>query len=59
MKELDDKKELVSEYVIELNKLNNEHEKERQEIAKELNDKGILLNKSNRLNNEHEQKYKY
>ena len=45
MKELDNKKELFIKYVIELNKLNSENEKEKQEIAKELNDKGILLNK--------------
>ena len=47
---------MISEYVIELNKLNYEHKKEKQEIAKELNDKGISLNKLNTLNNEHEQK---
>ena len=36
--------------------MNYEHEKEKQEIVKELNNKGISLNKLNTLNNEHEQK---
>ena len=58
IKELDNKEELINEYESELNKLNNEHKQKVQEIAKELDDKGILINKLNTLNNEYEQKIK-
>ena len=37
IKELDNKKELISEYEVELNKLNNEPNQKVQEIVKELN----------------------
>ena len=45
IKELHDKKELINEYKVELNKLNYEHNQKVQEIVKELNDKGISFNK--------------
>ena len=56
MKELDNKKELINEYEVDLNKLNYEHNQKVQEIVKELNDKGISINKLNALNNEYEQR---
>ena len=49
IKELDNQKKLVSEYVTELNELNSEHEQKIHEMAKELNYKGISLNKLNIL----------
>ena len=56
IKELDNKKELINEYKSELNELNYKHNQKVQEILKELNDKGISINKLNTLNNEYEQK---
>ena len=56
LKGLDDKKELINEYKVELNKLSYEHNQNVQEIVKELNDKGILFNKLNTLNNEYKLK---
>ena len=56
LKELDNKIELINKYEVELNKLNYEHKPKVQEIVKELDDKGILINKLKTLNNEYEQK---
>ena len=55
IKKLDNKEELINEYELELNKLNHEHKQKVQEIVKELDDKGISINKLNTLNNEYEQ----
>ena len=55
IKELDNKEKLINEYESELNKLNYEHNKKVQEIVKELNDKGISINKLNTLNKEYRQ----
>ena len=46
---------MIDEYKNELYKLINEHEKEKQKILEELNNKGISLDKLNKLNNEYEQ----
>ena len=53
---MDDKGKLINEYESELDKLNYEYDKKVKEIVKELNDKGISLNKLNTLNNEYEQR---
>ena len=58
IKESDNKEKLIDEYKNELYKLNYKHEKEKQEILEELNNKGISINKLNELNNEYEQKVK-
>ena len=55
IKELGNKEKLINEYESELNKLNYEHNKKVQEIVKELNDKGISINKLNTLNKEYRQ----
>ena len=46
---------MIDEYKNELYKLINEHEKEKQKILEELNNKGISLDKLNKLNNEYKQ----
>ena len=56
IKELDNKKKLINEYASEFDKLNYKHNQKVQKIAKEFNDKDILINKLNKLKNEHEQK---
>ena len=48
----------MNEYVIELNKLNYEHEQKMQKIGEELNDKSISINELNKLNNKYEKNYK-
>ena len=55
IKEFDNKEKLINEYELELDKLNYEHNQKVQEMTKELNDKGIPLDKLNKLNNEYEQ----
>ena len=45
IKELDNKEKLINEYESELNKINYEHKQKVQEMTKELNDKGISLDK--------------
>ena len=55
IKELDNKEKLINEYESELNKINYEHKQKVQEMIKELNDKGISLDKLNKLNSEYEQ----
>ena len=55
IKELDNKEKLINEYELELNKINHEHKQKVQEMIKELNNKGISLDKLNKLNNEYEQ----
>ena len=49
IKELDNKEKLINEYESELNKINHEHKQKVQEMTKELNDKGISLDKLNTL----------
>ena len=56
IKELDNAKKLINEYESELDKLNNEHNQKVQEMTKQLNDKGISIDKLNKINNEYEQK---
>ena len=46
----------MNEYEEELNILNYEQKQKVQEIVKELDDKGVSINKLNTLNNEYEQK---
>ena len=46
----------MNEYENELDTLNREYEQKIQEIAKELNNKGISIDRLNKLNNEYEQK---
>ena len=55
IKELDNKEKLINEYEPELNKIIHEHKQKVQETVKELDDKGISINKLNTLNNEYEQ----
>ena len=55
IKELDNKGKLINEYESELNKINYEHKEKVQEIVKELDEKGISINKLNTLNNKYEQ----
>ena len=56
IKELDNKKELINKYKSELDRLNYEHNQKVQKILKELNDKGISINKLNTLNNEYKER---
>ena len=56
IKGLDNKENLINEYESELDKLNYEHKQKVQEMIKELNDKGISIDKLNKINNEYEQK---
>ena len=51
IKELDYEKKLINEYESKLDKLNYKHNQKTQKVAKDLNDKGILINKLNKLNN--------
>ena len=55
IKELDNKEKLINEYESKLNKINYEHKQKVQETIKELNDKGISLDKLSKLNNEYKQ----
>ena len=55
IKELDNKEKLINEYELELNKINYEYMQKVQEMTKELNDKGISLDKLDKLNNEYKQ----
>ena len=55
IKELNNKEKLINEYESELDKINHEHKQKVQEIVKELDDKGISINKLNTLNNKYEQ----
>ena len=48
----------INEYEKELNILNNIHKREKQEILKELDNKGISIDGLNTLNNKHEQRIK-
>ena len=56
MKELEEKNTSINEYEKELNVLNNIHKTEKQEILKELDNKGISIDRLNTLNNKHEQR---
>ena len=56
IKELGSKKELINKYKSELDRLNYEHNQKVQKILKELNDKGISINKLNTLNNEYKER---
>ena len=56
MKELEEKNTSINEYEKELNILNNIHKTEKQEILKELDNKGISIDRLNTLNNKHEQR---
>ena len=51
IKESDNNEELINEYKSELDRLNYENNHKVQKILKELNDKGISINKLNTLNN--------
>ena len=55
IKGLDNKEKLINEYESELNKINYEHNQKVQKMTKELNDKGISLDKLDKLNDEYEQ----
>ena len=46
----------TQETINELNGLNNELNREKQEILKELDNKGISIDRLNTLNNKHEQR---
>ena len=58
IKELDNKKKLINEYELELNKINYEHKQKVQEMIKELNDKNISLNKYKENINKLDKEYK-
>ena len=55
IKELNNKEKFINEYESELDQINHEHKQKVQEIVKELDDKGISINKLNTLNNKYEQ----
>ena len=56
IKKLDNKEELINEYKSELDRLSYRHNQKVQKILKELNDKGMSINKLNTLNDEYRQR---